>query len=98
MGRSNRPVRSLLPRNVKVGDVVLIRYPSVSSSRWMIVDYVVGYGPPHVWSGRWAFGKDAGTWVIYAAKNNTVKYTVKDRRDAQRDAERLAALPRNAHV
>lgn len=98
MGRALLPTRKLLPRNVKVGDVVLVRYPNVSYSRWMIVDYAVNFGSPQVWSGRWAFGKDAGTWTIHTAKNGAERYVVKDARDAKRDAKRLATLPRNTHV
>jgi hypothetical protein len=92
MGRANRPVRTVKPGQVKAGDVVLVRYPSVPNSRWMLVDYVVGFGRPHVWSGRWAFGKDAGTWVIQVEHTDTARYTVKDARDAARDRQRLEAL------
>jgi hypothetical protein len=52
----------------------------------MIVDYVVGFGRPYVWSGRWAFG---GQWTIHTAHRDTDHYTVKHRDDAARDAERL---------
>lgn len=101
MGRANRPVRSVLPAEVKAGDVVLIRYPNVANSRWMLVDYVndtPGLGAPYSWSGRWAFGVDAGKWTIQVEHRDGVRYTVKDSRDATRDHQRLNALRRNAHM
>lgn len=89
MGRASRPTRRLAAAQVQPSDVVLIRYPSVPNSRWMLVDYVVGYGAPHIWSGRWAFGKDAGAWVIQVTHTDDVTYTVKHPLDAKLDAERL---------
>lgn len=85
MGRELKPTRRILPRNVRAGDVVLVRSKS-GSLRWMLVDYVVGFGRPHVWSGRWAFG---GQWTIHTAHRDADRYTVKHRDDAARDAERL---------
>lgn len=96
MGRALKPTRRVQARSVKAGDVVLVHYPDVKYSRWMIVDYAVGFGPAYTWSGRWVFGKDAGAWMIHAASNGT--YVAKHRDDARRDAKRLVALPRNAHV
>lgn len=85
MGRALKPTRRVGSRRVRAGDVVLVR-SRAGSLRWMLVDYVVGFGPPHVWSGRWAFG---GQWTIHVAHHNSDVYTVKDRDDARRDAERL---------
>lgn len=98
MGRANRPVRSVSPAEVKAGDVVLIRYPHVKNSRWMLVDYAEGFGKPYVWSGRWVFGADAGKWTIQVEHTDDARYTVKDARDATRDHQRLNALRRNTHV
>lgn len=89
MGRANLPVRRVPPAEVESGDVVLLRWPWVSSSRWMLVEAVV----EGVWFGRWAFGRDAGTWVVHAATDET--YTVKHERDAKRDRIRVESLPRN---
>jgi hypothetical protein len=58
----------------------------------MLVDYAEGFGRPYVWSGRWAFGADAGTWTIQVEHTDTTRYTVKDAGDAQRDHRRLNAL------
>lgn len=96
MGRALHPTRKITPAQVKAGDVVLVRYPYVSYSRWMIVDYVVGFRAPYVWSGRWVFSTDAGTWTIHATTEE--RYVVKDARDAKRDYDRLATLLRNTHV
>jgi hypothetical protein len=91
VGRSNRPTRSVLITKIKPGDVVLIRYPAVANSRWMIVDDCnPTAGLPVVWSGRWAFGDDAGKWTIQRAEHS--EYTVKDPRDARRVRDRLATL------
>lgn len=86
MGRELKPTRQLFARNVKAGDVVLVRSER-GSLRWMLVDYVVGFGRPHVWSGRWAFG---GQWTIHVIHTDDVLVTVKHRDDAARDAARLA--------
>lgn len=95
MGRALKPTRRVRPGQVKVGDVALVRSHVTSSLRWMIVDYVVGFGAPHVWSGRWAFG---GQWTIHTEHRNDNLITVKHRDDAARDAQRLAALRRSSHV
>lgn len=89
MGRASRPARTLTPAKVKAGDVVLIRYPHVKYSRWMIVDFATEHGRTPVWSGRWAFGQDAGKWTVHAASD--ARYTVKHPLDARRDWERLDA-------
>jgi hypothetical protein len=73
----------------------MIKYPH-ANTRWMIVDFATQHVLTPVWSGRWVFGEDAGTWTTHAVTEDT--YTVKDRRDARRDKRRLAALPRNAHL
>jgi hypothetical protein len=93
MGRALKPTRRLPPGKVKVGDVVLVK-SKAGSLRWMLVDYVVGFGRPHVWSGRWAFG---GQWTIFVAHHDTDRYTVKHRDDAERDSVRLE-LARRAQV
>lgn len=87
MGRALHPTRRLLPGDVKVGDVVLLRWPHTSSTRWMLVDEIP---TPSVWVGRWAFGSDAGEDTAHVAVSDT--YTVKDERDAKRDRIRLASL------
>lgn len=89
-------MRSVAPARVRAGDVILVRYPAVPNSRWLLVDHASEHGAPHVWSGRWAFGADAGEWTIVKATADD--YTVKDRLDAWRDRERLEALRRSAHV
>lgn len=64
---------------------------SKTSLRWMMVDSLnttPNLGRPYIWSGRWAFG---GQWTIHVEHHDDTLYTVKDRRDARRDAERLRA-------
>ena len=90
MGRELRPTRTVARARVRPGDVVLIRPPFVAGTRWMLVDYVTKHVATPVWSGRWAFGANAGAWTAHAATSE--RYTVKDRRDAARDAQRLEAL------
>jgi hypothetical protein len=85
VGRELKPTRQIRPGRVRAGDVVLVR-SKAGSLRWMLVDYVVGYGRPHVWSGRWAFG---GQWTIHV-EHRDMRCTVKHRDDAARDAARLA--------
>lgn len=87
MGRALKPTRRVRPGQVRAGDVVLVRAPA-GHLRWMIVDWAPwpGIGAPYVWSGRWAFG---GQWTIYTAHHSGDYYTVKDKSDATRDAERL---------
>lgn len=85
MTRELLPTRKIAPGRVRAGDVVRVK--SRAGVRWMLVDYAVGYGRPHVWSGRWAFD---GQWMIYTHHTNTV-VTVKHRDDARADAERLRA-------
>lgn len=86
MGRELLPTRRVAPRKVRAGDIVLVLARS-GSRRWLLVDYVVGFGRPYVWSGRWAFG---GQWAIHVAHRDNQTYVVKHRDDAARDAERLA--------
>lgn len=93
MGRALKPTRRVAPGLVRVGDVVLVRN-RVGNLRWMIVDYVVGFGAPHIWSGRWAFG---GQWTMNVAHHDTDRFTVKHRDDAERDRLRLE-LARRAQV
>lgn len=72
--------------------MVLVRSPATGNFRWMIVDGVndiPNLGRPYVWSGRWAFG---GQWTIHVEHHDDALYTVKDPRDAARDAQRLTAL------
>lgn len=95
MGRSYHPTRRVKPTAVRLGDVVLI--PRASGTRWLLVDYVNPAMPGVAWSGRWAFGDDAGAWTIVQVDMHR-DYVAKDRRDAARDHDRLAKLPRNAHV
>lgn len=98
MGRALRPTRRVTPKQVRKGDVALVRAPATGNLRWMIVDYVndiPNLGRPYVWSGRWAFG---GQWMIHVEHHDDTVYTVKDRRDAKRDAERLKALRLDAQV
>lgn len=85
MGRELKPTRRLRPGRVRAGDVVLVRSRK-GSLRWMLVEYAVGYGRPHVWSGRWVFG---GQWTIHTVHRDDVLVTVKHRDDAARDAARL---------
>lgn len=94
MGRANLPTRRARARDVQPGDVVLIRSPEVLNTRWFLVDWVNPVVPGVAWSGRWAFGKDAGhrTVVRVAASH----YTVKDERDARRDRARLELLRERA--
>ncbi len=72
--------------------MVLVRSSATGNLRWMIVDStndIPNLGRPYVWSGRWAFG---GQWTIHVEHHDDALYTVKDRRDAARDAQRLTAL------
>lgn len=101
MGRANRPTRRVKSTAVRQGDVVLIHHARPSggtSSRWLLVDYVNPVVPGVAWSGRWVFGDDAGRWTIVKVDTHREYYVVKDQRDAARDRDRLATLPRNAHV
>ena len=93
MGRALKPTRRVRPGKVKAGDVVLVRSRATRSLRWMIVDYAVGFGRPHVWSGRWAFG---GQWVMHVEHYDDVWCTVKHVDDATRDRIRLEALRSSA--
>ena len=84
MGRRLKPTRRIPPSKVKAGDVVLVK-SKAGSLRWMLVDYVSLFGPPHIWSGRWAFG---GQWTIHVEHHDDT-YTVKHTDDAKRDSLRL---------
>lgn len=92
MGRSLYPTRQVRARSVRAGDVVLLRVPHAKNNRWFIVDSATPafVGPPHVWSGRWAFGNDTDTWTTVRA--DEPRYVVKDPRDARRDRERVEQL------
>lgn len=96
MGRASYPTRTVKRRAVRPGDVVLIRRPEVPNPRWLLVNWVNPVDPGVVWSGRWAFGADAGTWTTQRVADQ--RYTAKDGRDARRDAERVNALPRRLPV
>jgi len=85
VARALLPTRRIQARNVKAGHVVLVK-SRAGSLRWFVVGYAVGFGKPHVWSGRWAFG---GQWVMHVEHQDGY-VTVKHNDDARRDVERLA--------
>lgn len=89
--RSSQPTSRVTAREVKSGDVVLIRYPHVPNTRWMLVDEVLTLttGTP-VWIGRWPFGNDAGDSTVHTALDKV--YVRKGPDDARRDARRLDDL------
>jgi hypothetical protein len=75
---------------VRAGDVVLLRYPEVQNTRWLLVDYVTEHVATPVWSGRWAFGKDAGEHAARAATRD--RYVRKNAAEARRVWQRLEGL------
>ena len=91
MGRALRPTRQVSPGEVQPGDVVMLRWPHASNTRWMLVDEVP---TPSVWVGRWAYGQDVNELAAHVAVSDT--YTVKHERDARSDQIRLESLRSNA--
>ena len=100
MGQTLKPVRTLDPADVQVGDVVLVRI--AGATRWVLLDRVDPDVP--AWQGRFVFASSSGgphpregygapgdDWHKRAVLRNG-KCVVKDPDDARRDRARLDLL------